>query len=57
MAERIGEWFMVEGIMTYGDVKCVLEFQKHGDRRKFGQIALSRHMITGKDLRNWMSSH
>lgn len=56
MAELTGEWFMVEGKMDYKMIKQVLEFQRHGDRRKFGQIALNRHMITGRDLREYVKS-
>jgi len=57
MNERIGEWMIVEGIMNYQDVMAVVEFQRHGSRKKFGQIALSRHMISGKDLKSWENSH
>lgn len=52
-AEMIGQWFMVEGIMDWMMVQQVLEFQKHGDRRKFGQIAVSRQLISGKELRKY----
>ena len=57
MNERIGEWMIVEGHMNYQNVMAVLEFQKHGNRKKFGQIALSRHMISGKDLQQWENTH
>ena len=57
MNERIGEWMIVEGIMNYQDVMAVLEFQRHGSAKKFGQIALNRHMISGKDLQYWENSH
>ena len=57
MNERIGEWMIVEGLMDYQNVMAVLEFQKHGDTKKFGQIALSKHMINGKDLKFWESTH
>jgi hypothetical protein len=57
MNERIGEWMIVEGIMNYQGVMAVLEFQKHGSGEKFGQIAVNRHMISGKDLKYWESAH
>ena len=56
MKEMAGQWFIVEGLMKYQGVQQVLEFQKHGDPRKFGEIALSRHMINGKALRRYMKS-
>lgn len=57
MNEKIGEWMIVEGLMNYQDVMAVLEFQKHGSKKLFGEIALSRHMINGRDLRFWESTH
>lgn len=57
MKERIGEWMIVEGLMNYQDVMAVLEFQRHGNQKKFGQIALSRRMISGRDLKYWESNH
>lgn len=56
MKEMAGQWFMVEGKMNYQSVMQVLEFQKHGDRRKFGEIALSRRIINGRDLHKYMDS-
>ncbi len=57
MNERIGEWMIVERKMNYQNVMAVVEFQRHGSRKKFGQIALSRNMISGRDLKSWESSH
>lgn len=57
MKERIGEWMIVEGLMNYQNVMAVLEFQRHGSAKKFGKIAVERHMISGKDLRFWESTH
>ena len=57
MNGRIGEWMVVEGLMSFRDVMAVLEFQKHGEWKKFGQIALKRGMISGRDLRNWEMNH
>lgn len=56
MYARAGEWFMIEGMMTKQEVRQVLEFQKHGDHRKFGRIALSREYICGKDLQKYMKA-
>ncbi len=56
MKEKAGQWFIVEGIMNYTGVRQVLEFQKHGDHRRFGEIALSRHLIDGKDLQRYLHS-
>ena len=56
MREMAGQWLIVEGIMDYRGVQQVLEFQKHGDHRKFGEIALSRHLINGKELKRYTNS-
>jgi hypothetical protein len=57
MNERIGEWMIVEGLMNYQNVMSVLEFQKHGDKKKFGEIALAKHLINGKNLKAWENRH
>jgi len=56
MREMAGQWFIVEGLMDYKGVQQILEFQRHGDHRKFGEIALSRHIIDGKALRRYMKN-
>ena len=56
MKKLAGQWFIEEGIMDYRAIRQVLEFQKHGDSRKFGEIALSRHLIIGKDLQRYIYS-
>lgn len=56
MREMAGQWFIVEGLMDYRGVQQVLEFQKHGDHRRFGEIALSRHLINGKELKRYIKS-
>jgi len=56
MKEMAGQWFMVERMMDAKGVQQVLEFQRHGDHRKFGEIALSRHLINGKELQRYINS-
>ena len=41
MAERIGDFFVRIGVMNPEQVQKVLALQKQGDRRTFGEIALS----------------
>ena len=41
MAERIGDFFVRIGVMNPEQVEKVLALQKQGDRRTFGEIALS----------------
>ncbi|HVO39559.1 MAG TPA: hypothetical protein VMV03_11085 [Spirochaetia bacterium] len=41
MAERIGDFFVRIGVMNPEQVDTVLALQKQGDRRTFGEIALS----------------
>jgi hypothetical protein len=54
MIPKAGKWFMDHGIMDQIAVKQILQFQEHGDGRKFGEIALAREMINGKDLRHYL---
>ncbi len=54
MREKAGQWFIVEGLMNQRMVNQVLEFQRHGDRHKFGEIALARHLINGKSLKRYL---
>ncbi len=54
MIQKAGEWFMDHGMMDQMMVKQVIQFQKHGDGRKFGEIALAREMISGKDLHHYL---
>jgi hypothetical protein len=41
MAERIGDFFVRIGVMNPQQVEKVLGLQKQGDKRTFGEIALS----------------
>ncbi len=41
MAQKIGEFLRGVGVMTSEQVEIVLRKQKEGDKRLFGQIALS----------------
>jgi len=56
MHEMAGQWFVVEKAMDFMGVNQVLEFQRHGDHRKFGEIALSRHLINGRELKYYVNS-
>jgi hypothetical protein len=40
MAERIGEFLVALGIMKAADVTVVVNHQKAGDERLFGEIAM-----------------
>ena len=40
MAERIGEYLVTKGAMTASQVTVVINHQKTGDERLFGEIAL-----------------
>ncbi len=42
MAEKVGEFFVRVGLMTPEQVAAVLEAQRQGDRRRFGDIACER---------------
>jgi hypothetical protein len=40
MAERIGEYLVARGAMTPSQVTVVINHQKSGDERLFGEIAM-----------------
>jgi hypothetical protein len=40
MAQRIGEFLVAKGIMKAADVTVVVNHQKSGDERLFGEIAM-----------------
>jgi hypothetical protein len=46
MAERIGDYMLRTGIMKQAQVDMVVHAQKTGDKRSFGQIAVSMGFIT-----------
>lgn len=54
MFPRTGEWFMIHGMMNPVMIKQVIQLQVHGDDKKFGEIALQREMITGRDLKEYL---
>ncbi len=54
MIPKAGQWFMDHGMMDQVTVKQILKLQEHGDGRKFGEIALAREIIKGKDLRHYL---
>jgi hypothetical protein len=46
MAERIGDYMLRTGTMKQAQVDIVVHAQKTGDKRSFGQIAVSMGFIT-----------
>jgi hypothetical protein len=46
MAERIGDYMIRTGTMTQAQVDGVIHAQKTGDKRSFGQIAVSMGIIS-----------
>ena len=53
MFPRTGEWFVSHGMMNNMMVSQIMEWQKHGDGHRFGEIALMREMITGRQLKEY----
>jgi len=54
MFPRTGEWFMSHGMMNPVMIKQILQWQQHGEQKKFGEIARTREMITGRDLKEYL---
>jgi len=54
MFPKTGEWFMAHGMMNPIMIKQVLQLQQHGEHKKFGEIALMKEMICGRDMREYM---
>lgn len=46
MAEKVGEFFVRVGLMTPEKVAAVLEAQRRGDRRRFGELACERSYLS-----------
>jgi hypothetical protein len=45
MSQRIGEFLIAAGKMTHNQVEQVLNKQRRGDNRRFGEIALTLGFI------------
>jgi len=54
MGEKIGEFLIEIGKMNRSEVDTVLERQKGGDGRLFGQIALEMGLIEDDALRRFI---
>jgi hypothetical protein len=46
MAERIGDYMIRTGTMNQAQVDVVIHAQKTGDKRAFGQIAVSMGFVS-----------
>lgn len=55
MAARIGEWMIVEGLLSSREVQLIVDSQHRGDRRLFGEIAVANAYITQFDLQRFLS--
>ena len=53
MAKRIGEFLVSIGLMRDEQVKAVLALQQAGDKRPFGEIALSLGFIGNDSVRRY----
>ena len=52
--DRIGEFLMKIDAMTAAQVQQVLQAQESGDKRRFGEIALSLGYLTDDSLRRYV---
>ena len=56
MEEKIGEALVRIGAMTTEQVEAVLEIQRGGDSRLFGEIAIERGFINDKAIKAYLDS-
>jgi len=56
MEERIGEGLVRIGAMTAEQVAAVLEIQKGGDARLFGEIAIEKGFIDDQAIKAYLDS-
>ena len=54
MAEKIGEFLTRTGAMTSSQVNIVLQVQKGGDKRRFGEIALKLGYINDDAIKRYV---
>ncbi|MBB6482558.1 hypothetical protein [Spirochaeta isovalerica] len=55
MAARIGEWMIVEGLLSAREVELIVDTQDRGDKRLFGEIAVANAYITPFDVQRFLS--
>jgi hypothetical protein len=56
MSERIGEFLVRIGVMTEEQVQEVLQAQKAGDMRLFGEIAIEFGYINDEILKKYVEA-
>lgn len=57
---RIGDYLVSVGILTKSQVSDVLKMQSEGDKRKFGEIAVSQGFMEDSSIRrftDFLSEH
>ncbi len=57
---RIGDYLVSIGILTKSQVSEVLKMQSEGDKRKFGEIAVSQGFMEDSSIRrftDFLSEH
>jgi hypothetical protein len=55
MAIKLGEVLVEKGILTKDQAEDILQAQRSGDVRKFGEIAVSKGFIQDKALNDFIS--
>ena len=55
MAAKIGEWMIVEGLLSTREVELIVDSQDRGDMRLFGEIAVANAYITPFDVQRFLS--
>lgn len=54
MSAKIGEWMIVEGLLSTREVELIIDSQDKGDKRLFGEIAVSHAYITPFDVQRFL---
>jgi hypothetical protein len=56
MVERIGDYMLRTGVMNQTQVDVVIHAQRTGDKRSFGQIAVSLGFITEVNVQAFLAA-
>jgi len=56
MSERLGDYMIRTGLMNQSQVDKVVQVKATGDKRHFGEIAISLGFITGADVEAFLSA-
>ncbi len=53
MAMKMGDYLVSIGVLTEAQVNLVMQLQKDGDTRKFGEIAISKGFMEESSIKKF----